>query len=49
MKYVVVTAKHHEGFAMFKTAVSDFNIIEATPFGQDHHPVPDAGLLASGD
>ena len=35
MKYVVVTAKHHDGFAMFKTAASDFNIIDATPFKRD--------------
>ncbi len=35
MKYVVITAKHHDGFAMFKSAVSNFNIVDATPFGRD--------------
>ena len=35
MKYIVITAKHHEGFAMFKTAASPFNIIDATPFKRD--------------
>jgi alpha-L-fucosidase len=35
MKYIVITAKHHDGFAMFKTASSPFNIVDATPFGRD--------------
>ena len=35
MKYIVFTAKHHEGFAMFRTRVSPFNIVDATPFGRD--------------
>jgi len=35
MKYIVITAKHHDGFSMFKTAVSEFNIVDATPFGRD--------------
>jgi len=35
MKYIVITAKHHEGFAMFKSAASSFNIVDATPFGRD--------------
>jgi len=35
MKYMVVTAKHHEGFAMFDSKVSDFNIVKATPYGRD--------------
>ncbi|MBM7565901.1 alpha-L-fucosidase [Paenibacillus sacheonensis] len=35
MKYIVITAKHHEGFSMFRTRVSDYNIVEATPFGRD--------------
>jgi alpha-L-fucosidase len=34
MKYIVITSKHHEGFAMFKTAASPFNILDATPFGR---------------
>ena len=35
MKYVVLTAKHHEGFAMFDSKVTDFDIIDATPFKRD--------------
>ena len=35
MKYIVITAKHHDGFSMFKTKVSPFNIVDATPFGRD--------------
>jgi alpha-L-fucosidase len=35
MKYIVITAKHHEGFAMFKTAASRYNIMEASPFKRD--------------
>ena len=35
MKYVVLTAKHHDGFSMFKTALTDFNIVDATPFKRD--------------
>lgn len=34
MKYMVLTAKHHEGFAMFKSAVP-FNIVDATPYKKD--------------
>jgi alpha-L-fucosidase len=35
MRYIVFTTKHHEGFAMFRTAASPFNIVDATPFGRD--------------
>lgn len=35
MKYIVITAKHHDGFAMYDSKVSDFNIVTATPFGRD--------------
>ena len=34
MKYIVITAKHHDGFAMFKTD-NPFNIVDATPFKRD--------------
>jgi len=34
-KYFVYTAKHHDGFAMYRSSVSDFNIADATPFGRD--------------
>jgi len=35
MKYIIMTAKHHEGFAMFHTGVDKFNIYDATPFKRD--------------
>ena len=35
MQYMVFTSKHHEGFAMFHSKVSKFNIVDATPFGRD--------------
>jgi alpha-L-fucosidase len=35
MKYIVITAKHHEGFAMYHTAVDGFNIYDATSFKRD--------------
>ncbi|HSH08906.1 MAG TPA: alpha-L-fucosidase [Oceanipulchritudo sp.] len=35
MKYLVITAKHHDGFAMFDSAASDFNIVQSTPYGKD--------------
>ena len=35
MKYIAVTSKHHEGFAMFKSRADKFNIVDATPFGRD--------------
>lgn len=35
MKYIVYTAKHHDGFAMYHSKASGFNIVDATPFGRD--------------
>ena len=35
MKYMVITSKHHDGFALFDSDVSDFNMVDATPFGRD--------------
>ena len=35
MKHIIITSKHHEGFAMFKSEASAFNIVDATPFGRD--------------
>jgi len=35
MRYMVITSKHHDGFALFDSEVSDFNIVDATPFGRD--------------
>jgi alpha-L-fucosidase len=35
MKYIVITSKHHDGFAMFDSAVSRWNVVAATPFKRD--------------
>jgi alpha-L-fucosidase len=35
MKYIVITAKHHDGFTMFPSKASGFNIHDATPFKRD--------------
>lgn len=35
MKYLVITAKHCDGFAMFKSQASRYNIVDATPFARD--------------
>ncbi len=35
MKYIVFTAKHHDGFAMYASEACDFNIVAATPFDRD--------------
>jgi len=35
MKYITITSKHHDGFAMFDSDASDYNIADATPYGQD--------------
>jgi alpha-L-fucosidase len=39
MKYIVITAKHHDGFAMFKSQASKYNIVDATPY--HHDPMKD--------
>ncbi|MBO9617643.1 MAG: alpha-L-fucosidase [Niabella sp.] len=43
MRYFIITAKHHDGFAMYPSAVSDFNIAKQTPFKTD----PMAALSAA--
>jgi len=35
MRYLVLTAKHHEGFALYPSRADRFNIVDATPFGRD--------------
>ncbi|MBR2372683.1 MAG: alpha-L-fucosidase [Lentisphaeria bacterium] len=35
MKYMIFTAKHHDGFAMFHSSWDKFNIVDATPFKRD--------------
>ncbi|MGA3170748.1 MAG: alpha-L-fucosidase [Chthoniobacteraceae bacterium] len=35
MKYVVITTKHHDGFAMYDTKLEDYNVVKATPWAHD--------------
>lgn len=35
MRYLVFTAKHHDGFSMFASKASSYNVVEATPFKRD--------------
>ena len=35
MKYVVITSKHHEGFAMFDSPSNPYNIVKCSPYGKD--------------
>ncbi len=35
MKYIVITSKHHDGFAMFDSKASDWNIVNATAYKKD--------------
>jgi len=35
MKYITITSKHHDGFAMFDSTVSDYNIVARTPYQKD--------------
>jgi len=35
MQYITITSKHHDGFAMFDSKISDYNIVKKTPYGKD--------------
>jgi alpha-L-fucosidase len=35
MKYITITSKHHDGFAMFDSKVSDWDIVDRTPYQKD--------------
>ena len=35
MKYITITSRHHDGFSMFDTKMSDYNIVQSTPYGKD--------------
>jgi len=35
MKYIIITTKHHDGFALFDSKASDWNIVDASPYGKD--------------
>lgn len=35
MKYIVITSKHHDGFALFDSKVTTWDMVDATPYGKD--------------
>ncbi len=35
MKYITITSRHHDGFSMFDSQVSEYNIVDNTPYGKD--------------
>ncbi|MDQ3012142.1 MAG: alpha-L-fucosidase, partial [Acidobacteriota bacterium] len=35
MKYITITGRHHDGFAMFDSKISDWNIVQRTPYQKD--------------
>jgi len=35
MKYIVITSKHHDGFALFDSKVTEWDVVDATPYGKD--------------
>ncbi len=35
MKYLVITSKHHDGFCLFATDTTDYDVVDATPYGKD--------------
>ncbi|CEK14413.1 alpha-L-fucosidase [Chthonomonas calidirosea] len=39
MRYIVITSKHHDGFCMFRTRLTSYNIVDATPY--HHDPMAD--------
>jgi alpha-L-fucosidase len=35
IRYIVITSKHHDGFALFDSTVSDYDVVDRTPYGKD--------------
>ncbi len=35
MKYITITSRHHDGFSMFDSKVTDYDIVDASPYGKD--------------
>src|SRR5262245_33485910 len=48
MKYVIITAKHHDGFAVYPSAVTRYNIRDATPFKRPEHMSTNGATRRSG-
>ena len=46
--YVTITSRHHDGFSMYDTKASDYNIVKATPYGKDVMKDLDAACLKEG-
>jgi len=35
MKYITITSRHHDGFSMFDSQMTDYDIVDSTPYGKD--------------
>ena len=35
MKYITITSRHHDGFSMFDSKITDYDIVDRTPYGKD--------------
>jgi len=35
MKYIVITSKHHDGFALYNSRISNYDVVDATPYRRD--------------
>jgi alpha-L-fucosidase len=35
MKYITITSKHHDGFAMYDSKISDYDVVDRTPYKKD--------------
>ena len=47
-EYVTITSRHHDGFSMYDTKASDYNIIQSTPYGKDVMKALDEACLKEG-